>query len=161
MFRGLYLVAPRTVNGATPLTVDWLCGAAMIVRRSAVDVAGGLDESIFMYAEDVEWGCRMRDRGMALHYLPSVHVMHVGGASEKIAAGAAVSTRWLTSLARLYVRQGSRHWWTFKWSLAFGFSLRAAIYGSLSRLRRSSTLQSRARAQWAYAVAATRLARTD
>lgn len=158
--RGLYLVAPSVVNGREPLPVDWLCGAATLVRRTAVDLAGGLDEAIFMYAEDIEWGCRMRSRGLALHYLPAVHVMHVGGSSEKLAMGGAVSTRWLSSLARLFLREGGRGWWLFKASLAGGFVLRSAVYATLGLLRRAPAYRVRSRLLWAYAGAAARLDRT-
>lgn len=158
-FKGLYLVGPSILNGREPVAVDWLCGAATMVRRTTVDAVGGLDEAIFMYAEDMEWGCRMRRCGMSLHYLPAVHVMHVGGSSEKLAAGGAVSTRWLSSLARLFLRQGGKGWWVFRLSLSFGFLLRSAIYATLGLLRRAPAYKLRSRLLWAYGTAALRLDR--
>src|SRR5207302_10618333 len=35
--------------------VPWAVGAAMLVRRSVIDRIGLLDESFFMYVEDMEW----------------------------------------------------------------------------------------------------------
>ena len=51
-----YLVG-RSVGGSEPFTVDWVSGAAMMVRRSVIDRIGGLDEGFFMHWEDADW-CR-------------------------------------------------------------------------------------------------------
>ena len=37
--------------------VDWVVGAAMMVRRQVVEQVGGLDEGFFMYSEELDW-CR-------------------------------------------------------------------------------------------------------
>ena len=43
--------------------VDWVSGACLMVRREAIDRAGLLDESIFMYFEDNDWCLRIRQAG--------------------------------------------------------------------------------------------------
>ena len=40
--------------------VDWLVGAAMLVRRDVVVATGGFDERLFLYGEEVEWCRRIR-----------------------------------------------------------------------------------------------------
>jgi GT2 family glycosyltransferase len=62
--------------------VDWVTGAAMLVRRSAVQDAGKMDEAFFLYYEDVEWCHRMRDRGWDVLLEPSSHVVHHLGAAD-------------------------------------------------------------------------------
>jgi N-acetylglucosaminyl-diphospho-decaprenol L-rhamnosyltransferase len=66
--------------------IDWVTGACMLVRRSAVEVAGGMDESYFLYYEDIEWCRRMRDKGWEVWQTPEAEVVHhlgrAGGQSE-------------------------------------------------------------------------------
>jgi GT2 family glycosyltransferase len=62
-------------------TIDWAVGAAMLLRRSAVDDIGGLDERFFMYVEDLEWCWRARRKGWEVHFDPGSVVRHVGGVS--------------------------------------------------------------------------------
>jgi N-acetylglucosaminyl-diphospho-decaprenol L-rhamnosyltransferase len=63
-------------------TVDWLVGACLMVRRSAIESAGLLDERYFMYSEEVEWCYRMKQYGWSIVYLPSATVVHHEGASS-------------------------------------------------------------------------------
>jgi GT2 family glycosyltransferase len=128
-----------------------------MVRRSAVRHAGGLDESLFLYAEDVEWSCRLRDLGYRVAYLPGVRVVHLQGRSETQAAGGAVSTRWLTSLIQLYVRLNGTRWRTIVCvSFTVGFLARAVVYLGLAKLLQVHSTQyaARSKALLVYAGAA-------
>jgi N-acetylglucosaminyl-diphospho-decaprenol L-rhamnosyltransferase len=44
--------------------VDWLVGAALMVRREAIERAGLLDAGFVMYSEELEWQRRIRGRGL-------------------------------------------------------------------------------------------------
>jgi len=59
-----------------PARVDEVSGACMLVRKSAVDEVGLLDERFFMYYEEVDWCRRMGKAGWEVHYLPSAQVIH-------------------------------------------------------------------------------------
>lgn len=59
-----------------------LCGAFMLVRREALEEVGGFDEAFWMYGEDLDWSVRFRAAGWGVHYLPSVAVLHLKGASS-------------------------------------------------------------------------------
>jgi GT2 family glycosyltransferase len=61
--------------------VDWAVGAALLMRRSAVEAVGGFDERFFMYAEDLEWCWRARQAGWRIIFEPGAVVRHVGNAS--------------------------------------------------------------------------------
>jgi N-acetylglucosaminyl-diphospho-decaprenol L-rhamnosyltransferase len=61
--------------------VDWLSGAAVWERRSALDEVGGWDERYFMYLEDTDLCWRLRHAGWDVAYEPSAAVEHVQGAS--------------------------------------------------------------------------------
>lgn len=74
-----------------PHEIDACSGAAMLVRKSAMDKVGVLDERFFMYAEDLDWCKRFREAGFAVYYFPEVKVIHhkyksgIKNASQKIA----------------------------------------------------------------------------
>lgn len=51
---------------ADPNQVDWLSGAFLMTRATTIERAGALDESFFMYGEDVEWGYRLGKQGRLL-----------------------------------------------------------------------------------------------
>jgi GT2 family glycosyltransferase len=63
-------------------------GAALAVSRAAAERAGLLDESLFMYVEDVEWSLRIRKAGFAVVLVTDALVRHKGSA----ASGGAAST---------------------------------------------------------------------
>jgi len=61
--------------------VDWASGAALWLRRSAIDGIGGWDEGYFMYMEDVDVGWRLRSAGWQIRYEPAGQVVHRQGLS--------------------------------------------------------------------------------
>ncbi|HVT20090.1 MAG TPA: glycosyltransferase [Mycobacteriales bacterium] len=73
--------------------VGWAVGAALLIPRRALDAVGGLDESFFMYGEDVEWCWRMRQAGFRVWFEPAATVRHVGGASGEQRYPGAIATR--------------------------------------------------------------------
>jgi N-acetylglucosaminyl-diphospho-decaprenol L-rhamnosyltransferase len=69
------------VDPARRRDVDWLSGAAVWLRRSALQSVGGWDEHYFMYMEDIDLGWRLRRLGWRVAYEPGGAVMHVQAAS--------------------------------------------------------------------------------
>ena len=63
--------------------VDWVSGACMMVRREAIGRVGGMDETFFMFNEDVDWCRRMKLAGWAVSYVPAAEVVHHIGASRR------------------------------------------------------------------------------
>jgi N-acetylglucosaminyl-diphospho-decaprenol L-rhamnosyltransferase len=61
--------------------VDWVSGAAIWLRRRALDEVGGWDERYFMYVEDVDLCWRLRRAGWRVAYEPSGTVTHLQGMS--------------------------------------------------------------------------------
>jgi N-acetylglucosaminyl-diphospho-decaprenol L-rhamnosyltransferase len=66
---------------AAARAVDWVSGAAVWLRRDALDDVGGWDERYFMYLEDVDLCWRLRRAGWDVTYEPDGAVQHVQGAS--------------------------------------------------------------------------------
>lgn len=56
--------------------IDACSGAAMLVRATAIDKVGLLDERFFMYAEDLDWCRRFRLSGYNIIYYPEVKIIH-------------------------------------------------------------------------------------
>jgi GT2 family glycosyltransferase len=63
--------------------VDWLVGACLLVRREAYEQVGGLDESFFMYSEELDWCRRIKEAGWDIIYLPTATVIHHEGKSSE------------------------------------------------------------------------------
>ena len=61
--------------------VDWLSGACLLVRRTAGDAAGWLDERYFLYAEDVDFCAALRKAGWRIRFTPDAQVVHHRGRS--------------------------------------------------------------------------------
>lgn len=64
--------------------VDWINGAFLMVKKSAIDEAGLLDEDFFLYAEEAEWCSRLRKVGKLCIY-GDLHVIHLQGESAEAA----------------------------------------------------------------------------
>lgn len=56
--------------------VDWLLGGALLVRRSALETVGLLDENFFMYFDDTDWCRRFWENGWRVAYAPVSRFVH-------------------------------------------------------------------------------------
>ena len=59
-----------------PHAVEWLSGAAMFVRRDTIDRVGMMDESFFLFAEEIDWFKRMHDAGIQVWFDPEAIAFH-------------------------------------------------------------------------------------
>jgi N-acetylglucosaminyl-diphospho-decaprenol L-rhamnosyltransferase len=66
-------------DSSQPRLVDWLSGAAVWLRRDALDAVGGWDERYFMYMEDVDLCWRLRRSGWEVAFEPAAEVEHLQG----------------------------------------------------------------------------------
>jgi hypothetical protein len=57
-------------------------GACMLVRRSAVEEVGPLDERFFLFSEETDWCYRFRGAGWRVVFYPGAEAVHVGGAGH-------------------------------------------------------------------------------
>lgn len=82
---GRFYMADRSPDEAQ--TVAWIVGAAMFARRAVYEQIGGLDESLFMYSEELDWCRRAARAGWRVAYDPAAEVMHYEGrSSEQVVA---------------------------------------------------------------------------
>ena len=64
-------------------TVDWVSGAAMMVKRSTIGELGLLSSQYFFGTEDVEYCLQAHKRGFNVVYVPTARVWHKVGKSRK------------------------------------------------------------------------------
>jgi len=63
--------------------IDVLSGAFMLMRKSALDKVGLLDEDFFMYGEDIDLSYRIIKGGFKNYYFPETRIIHYKGESTK------------------------------------------------------------------------------
>ncbi|OAB41811.1 glycosyltransferase family 2 protein [Paenibacillus antarcticus] len=63
--------------------VDCLVGAFMMVRSETIEQVGGLDETFFMYGEDIDWCYRIKQAGWGIYYYPRTSIVHYKGGSAR------------------------------------------------------------------------------
>lgn len=63
---------------ATTRAVDWISGAAMMLRMEAVRKVGFLDERFFMYCEDVDLCLRLKNLGWRVFVVGEAEIVHFG-----------------------------------------------------------------------------------
>jgi len=76
-------VLTREPLPASPVPVEAISGAFMLVRRGAIDEVGPMDEAYFLHCEDLDWCMRFRARGRAILFVPDVSVVHHKGACSR------------------------------------------------------------------------------
>lgn len=120
-----YLMSdPSEAQEARP--VDWVSGAALFISRRALDTVGLMDESFFMYAEDVDYCLRVHHHGLDVHYLPQAEIVHLIGESSKHLPLKTILWRH-ESMWVFYYKHFSRHVAFFDLITFAGIMIRAAL----------------------------------
>jgi GT2 family glycosyltransferase len=125
-----------------PATPDWLSGGCVLLRRTALDQVGGLDEGFFLYSEETDLFRRLRCRGWIARFEPRATAYHRGSASLPAEAISPI-------LARSRVRYARKHHGPVVALLeAFGVSIdalaRAAVWSHRPARRRGHLAAARA-----------------
>jgi len=63
---------------ASPRSVEWVSGCALLARREMIESVGALDERFFYYWEETEWCLRARELGWDVLFVPMARVWHKG-----------------------------------------------------------------------------------
>ena len=83
--RGAHRLLDSRLNGrypaalwqrGAPFAVDFVLGAAMMVRGAAIDAVGGLDDGYWMYCEEMDWCRRFWRASWTVHVLPAAQIIH-------------------------------------------------------------------------------------
>jgi N-acetylglucosaminyl-diphospho-decaprenol L-rhamnosyltransferase len=104
---------------------EFLMGAALLVRPQAAAEVGPLDESFFLFSEEVDWCYRFRLAGWAVVFTPAAEVVHVGGAAH---AGRFFREQVIGHLRFLGKHRGRRQAERARRLLALALTLRGLVF---------------------------------
>ena len=107
----------RHANGArtrawghlTQRRVDLAIGAALCLRRTAIDELGGFDERFFLYHEEVDFAKRAALAGWESWYVPASEAVHEGMGSAR--GHYSVEGRKQTSRRKYWIKHHGRGWY--------------------------------------------------
>ena len=69
---------PNVPDAKGIVEVDWINGAFLMVKKSAINKAGLMDEDFFLYAEEAEWCSRLKKTGKLCIY-GDLNIIHLQG----------------------------------------------------------------------------------
>lgn len=123
-----------------PADVDWVSGACLAVKRQVLDDVGLLDETIFMYSEDMDLCYRTKQAGYRVIYAPSAHIKHIMGQSLKQQTNRAVLSAPIKSQDMFYQRlYGQHRLLAFRTIVGLGSALRVIMSAVKFIFRRSNS----------------------
>lgn len=145
LFRGFFVHQPYFAKKGRPVRLNWLSGACLLLRRTALETVGLLDEKYFFGFEDVDFGKKMNEAGLSMLYVPAVAVTHHHGTSHRRVLKE-INTEWL-SLLFAYVRKehGPVAGLAFRASAVAGFFLRLVGRAALALFTRAPSRKERLR----------------
>lgn len=73
----------RHMDLSHPIRVDWVPSTFAVLRRAALEGESLFDERFFMYYEETDLCLRLHQRHWEVWFVPTVHIMHWGGASAR------------------------------------------------------------------------------
>jgi GT2 family glycosyltransferase len=97
----LNMVGVRQSQGSRPRAVGWVMGAALLLRRAALDEVGLFDEDFFLYTEEVDLQFRLHRAGWEVHSFPEVTVVHHESQLEVLMQARRINEMW---------RSAHRYW---------------------------------------------------
>lgn len=110
-----------------PQTVAWLDGAVLLVQRVVAEQVGPMDESFFMYSEELEWLLRVTDTGRTLLVVPDAVAWQEPG----------MAPPYLEQRNRVQLYRVRRKPWYVATSVVAGFraAARDALHGNAGSAR--------------------------
>lgn len=105
--------------------VDAISGSFMFLRRDVYEKEGGLDESFFMYGEDLDWCFRIKEAGFKIYYVHSTKIIHFKGESTK--RSNIDEVKHFYNAMRLFVRKHFSGSFLMELILQFAINARSAL----------------------------------
>lgn len=108
-------------------SIDVVSGAFMFLRRTALEKTGLLDESFFMYGEDIDLSYRIQQAGYDNIYFPETTIIHFKGESTKKGSFnyVLVFYRAMIIFARKHFKSGA--FWLFSFGIHLAIYFRAGL----------------------------------
>jgi len=134
-----------------PIACDWVGGACLLARRTAIDQVGMLDERFFMNSEEVDWCYRMHQQGWEVWYTPDATVIHHGGASAKRSTSAQRLCNYRGKVLFLLKHRSVAAGRLAQLNFRFASLCKAANFQVLSIVRPNLSYREQAMSHWAVA----------
>jgi GT2 family glycosyltransferase len=67
----------------SPIEVEAISGACMLVKRDVMEDVGLWDEGYFLHCEDLDWCMRFRQKGWKILFVPDARISHALGACSQ------------------------------------------------------------------------------
>ena len=99
----------------TTRTVDWMLGACLLARRSAMEQAGPLDERFFLYFEDVDWCRRFWQSGHKVYYLSDAKMIHY---HRQLSADKKGLKSLASKTVRIHLASALKYFWKYRFKNA-------------------------------------------
>lgn len=115
------------ITSNSVVSVPWVVGACMFVRRKAFDAIGGFDDAFFLYFEDVDVCVRARHAGWDVVYDPSLKVAHHHRAASREQINSWATREHMRSAVRFFRRHPQ---FVFAVSRSKDLASRQALAGS-------------------------------
>lgn len=105
--------------------VDAISGSFMFLRRETLEQVGLLDESYFMYGEDLDLCYRIKKAGWKIYYVPTTQIIHYKGRSTEVSASTVLDFyRAMYIFVRKHLRR--KYFFFLHWFLILGIVIKAA-----------------------------------
>ncbi len=119
---------------------EWLMGACIMFRKTEFLTAGGFDDQIFMYAEEVELYRRLKESlGKRVHFTTKTKVTHIGSVSTKKANAYRLSYE-LQGIEYIYAKHYPHLLWFIRFVIYTGVLMRLLLF-SLIPSRRDTLVE--------------------
>lgn len=105
--------------------VDAVSGSFMFLRREVYEKIGGLDETFFMYGEDLDYCYRVKQAGYKVYYVHSTQIIHFKGESTK--RSNIDELKHFYDAMRLFVRKHFSGSWLIEIILQMAINLRSFL----------------------------------
>ncbi|MCA1726566.1 MAG: glycosyltransferase family 2 protein [Actinobacteria bacterium] len=130
--------------------VDWVMGAFLLLRRSALEQVGLLHEGEHLYGEDHDLCYRLAGRGWRTYFLSTVRAVHVGNASAAaVYSPMQREVRVLEAERRMLARhRGGAFSWAYAILVALDRTTKLLAARLLGRRTEAGRLGDEVRARW-------------
>jgi len=89
-----------------PFQADWVMGTGFVVRRTAFDEVGRMDEGYFLYFEEVDLCARMWVKGWQVMAVPEVELVHEHQRHSQAGIWSTSGQTHLRSMVRFFTKFG-------------------------------------------------------
>lgn len=105
--------------------IDCLSGAFMFIRKEALDEVGLLDETFFMYGEDIDLCYRIKEKGWKIYYYGKSTVTHFKGSSSKKKKAKLIYEFYRAMY--IYYNKHNKGFFLFNWVVYLGIAILCVV----------------------------------